>query len=122
MLALHQELVHAFEAPAGKEVQDIDPLGNVVHLDPARPTRNHWGFSLDGIKAVKELESSARRGAAGYAGVPRLRAEEDPFRDLGADVQRARSLAGGRGGRGGGGGGWRGGEGRGRGGFGAGFS
>ncbi|KAF2171089.1 hypothetical protein M409DRAFT_51310 [Zasmidium cellare ATCC 36951] len=104
--SLKDDLLHALSGPApAAQVQDIDPLGNIIHANPALATRNPWGFSLQGVKKIKELESSARRGA-GYAGVPPLRAELNPFSSrAGGDVRRAQDLAsrGGRGGRGGGG-------------------
>ncbi|KAK4501846.1 hypothetical protein PRZ48_007655 [Zasmidium cellare] len=100
---LVDDALRALRGPAtAAEVQDIDPLGNIVHRDPARATRNPSGFSLEGVNNIREAESAAR--PSGYAGVSPLPPQEDPFRaPVGADVQRARQMAaaGGRGGRGG---------------------
>lgn len=69
-----------------EEVQDIDALGNIIWKDPDRPTRNLWGFTLDGIDKRKEL---ARQFAAAANG-PGDRGPGVPMNDA---VERARALA-----------------------------
>ena len=41
------------------EVKDVDALGNIVWKDPNRPTRNHWGFSYEGLAKKKASEQMA---------------------------------------------------------------
>lgn len=89
VLSLYDEVMRCFDkyTPA-EDVQDVDALGNIIWKDPERPTRNYWGFTLDGIDKRKELAArfattigpnEGRRGGNGYL-------EDDP-------VQRRRALA-----------------------------
>lgn len=127
VLNLYTDILHCYDKyTAGEDVQDIDACGNVIWEDPERPTRNYWGFTVDGIEKRRELARGFEEGAVGYEGLG--------GREMGVDdaVERARRLAMERtngggigGGRGRGGdrrefragerGGWRGGRGRGRG-------
>lgn len=107
VLNLYTEVFRCYDKYTNPdEVQDVDALGNVIWKDPERPTRNYWGFTLDGIERKRELASKFEESATGY---------ETRVNDA---VARARALAGGqgRGGMGGGRGcmgrgGWRGGRG-----------
>ncbi|EMC94100.1 hypothetical protein BAUCODRAFT_141483 [Baudoinia panamericana UAMH 10762] len=107
--ALHGEILRAFDKYTNAEdVQDVDALGNVLWKDPDRPTRNYWGWSLDGIDRMKAVAKRDKDAAIGYADVP-IR----PMQEANAEVDRARAMASERGGgraRGGGRPGWRGGR------------
>ena len=48
------------------DVQDVDALGNIIWKDPERPTRNYWGFTIDGIDKRKELAREFAASATGY--------------------------------------------------------
>ncbi|SMQ53527.1 unnamed protein product [Zymoseptoria tritici ST99CH_3D7] len=92
---LHKEILHVFDDftdPA--EVLDIDPLGNKVWKDPERPTRNYWGFTLDGREKAKAVRKKFREEAIGYEGVPWL--QDDPAEAKHSAIERARALAAGR--------------------------
>ena len=39
------------------KIKDVDALGNVIWKDPARPTRNYWGFDISKIEVKKEVMS-----------------------------------------------------------------
>ncbi|TKA83594.1 hypothetical protein B0A55_00402 [Friedmanniomyces simplex] len=113
---LHREMLHAFDKFTDpEEVQDIDALGNIIFRDPDRPTRNYWGWSLDGVSKMKEMSRYHQDRASGYDDLGNGRLS-DPMDQVNAAVDRARSLAaeraGGMRGRGGGHGGrgWRGGR------------
>ena len=92
---LYNEVIHSYDKYTNAdEVQDVDALGNIVWKDPDRPTRNYWGFTLDGFDKRKELAKESAASAKGYGdfGQPRgagLRVNHD--------VERARALAGERG-------------------------
>lgn len=111
VLNLYNELIRCYDKYTNPdEVQDVDALGNIIWKDPERPTRNYWGFTLDGIDRKKELAQRFEDNATGYDTYGQHGRVNDA-------VERARALAGGRGrgigsGRGGmGRGGWRGGRG-----------
>ena len=89
---LYDEVLRCYDkyTNAG-DVQDVDALGNIVWKDPDRPTRNYWGFTLDGIERRREL-------AAKFA----EQTGRDSGRQINSAVERAKALAAGRG-RGGGG-------------------
>ena len=84
--SLYEEVVRCYDkyTPAD-EVQDIDALGNVIWKDPERPTRNYWGFTLDGIDKRKDL-------AARFAGSVGQRSGDEGY-GVNAAVERARALA-----------------------------
>ena len=109
VLNLYNEVIRCYDKYTNPdEVQDVDALGNVIWKDPERPTRNYWGFTLDGIERRKELARRFEESATSYdGGQPGVRVNDA--------VERARQLAGGMGGagRGRGMGGGRGGMGRG---------
>ncbi|KAK5120847.1 hypothetical protein LTR85_005914 [Meristemomyces frigidus] len=87
---LHSEMLHAFDKYTNADdVQDIDAMGNIIYKDPERPTRNYWGWSLDGIEKRKELAKHFQQRTTGYADilVPRRAGAMD------ADVERARRMA-----------------------------
>ncbi|TKA38271.1 hypothetical protein B0A54_09211 [Friedmanniomyces endolithicus] len=90
---LHKEILHAFDKFTDPEdVKDIDALGNVIFKDPARPTRNYWGWSLDGVSKMKDVSKYHQENASGYADVGNGRLS-DPMDQVNAAVDRARSLA-----------------------------
>jgi len=90
---LHKEMLHAFDKFTDPEdVQDIDALGNVVFKDPGRPTRNYWGWSLDGVSKMKQVSKYHQENASGYGDVGNGRMS-DPMDQVNAAVDRARSLA-----------------------------
>ncbi|KAK1070685.1 hypothetical protein LTR12_000073 [Friedmanniomyces endolithicus] len=90
---LHKEMLHAFDKFTDPEdVKDIDALGNVIFKDPARPTRNYWGWSLDGVSKMKDVSKYHQENASGYADVGNGRMS-DPMDQVNAAVDRARSLA-----------------------------
>ncbi|TKA46654.1 hypothetical protein B0A54_02487 [Friedmanniomyces endolithicus] len=90
---LHQEMLHAFDKFTDPEdVQDIDALGNVIFKDPGRPTRNYWGWSLDGVSKMKQVSKYHQENASGYGDVGNGRMS-DPMDQVNAAVDRARSLA-----------------------------
>ncbi|KAK5142439.1 hypothetical protein LTR32_005210 [Rachicladosporium monterosium] len=90
---LHQEMLHAFDKFTDPEdVQDIDALGNVIFKDPGRPTRNYWGWSLDGVSKMKQVSKYHQGNASGYGDVGNGRMS-DPMDQVNAAVDRARSLA-----------------------------
>jgi hypothetical protein len=111
VMNLYNEVIRCYDKYTNPdEVQDVDALGNIIWKDPERPTRNYWGFTLDGIERRKELAQRFEENATGYDGYGQQ------GRRVNDAVERARALAGGRGrgmgGRGGmGRGGWRGGRG-----------
>ncbi|RMZ07364.1 hypothetical protein D0864_02009 [Hortaea werneckii] len=71
---LHQTMLCAFEKQTkADDVQDIDPLGNIIWKDSERPTRNYWGWSLDRIDKRKRLARELQRKAIGYADIPKPR-------------------------------------------------
>ncbi|KAI6897744.1 hypothetical protein KC334_g10134, partial [Hortaea werneckii] len=71
---LHQTMLCAFEKQTkADDVQDIDPLGNIIWKDSERPTRNYWGWSLDRIDKRKRLAKELQRKAIGYADIPKPR-------------------------------------------------
>jgi hypothetical protein len=110
VLNLYNEVLRCYDKYTNPdEVQDVDALGNIIWKDPERPTRNYWGFTLDGIERKKELALKFEENATGYDGYGQFGRVNDA-------VARARALADGQGrgmgGRGGmGRGGWRGGRG-----------
>lgn len=108
VLDIFDEVVRCYDkyTPA-HEVQDIDALGNIIWKDPERPTRNYWGFTLDGIDKRKELAAHFAESTAGTNGYDQMEAQD--YR-MGNAVERARALAAERGRGGGFGGGWRGGR------------
>ncbi|KAK0309822.1 hypothetical protein LTR01_004019 [Friedmanniomyces endolithicus] len=90
---LHKEILHAFDKFTDPEdVKDIDALGNVIFKDPARPTRNYWGWSLDGVSKMKDVSKYHQENASDYADVGNGRLS-DPMDQVNAAVDRARSLA-----------------------------
>ncbi|WPG98566.1 Hypothetical protein R9X50_00135800 [Acrodontium crateriforme] len=102
---LYSEAIHCFDQHTNSdEVLDVDALGNITWKDPDRPTRNYWGFTLDGVQKRKELGDKFAESAGGYDDVaPQHPGGSAPF-DGGA-AARGRSLAGatrggGRGGHG----------------------
>jgi hypothetical protein len=116
---LHKEMLHCFDPHTKSEdVQDVDPLGNKVWKDPERPTRNYWGFTLEGIEKMQKNREELRKSNFGYGGVEPVQQPPQAAADVNAAVARARELAAsrgfgdrggrGRGGRGGRGGGFRG--------------
>lgn len=106
-----KEMLRQFEPTNADEVQDINDLGNKVWKDPERPTRNYWGFSEEGLAAMKTNREAEKNHATGYGDVP---LPERPRVVRSNEIERARELAArSRGG----GGGERGRGGRGRGGF-----
>ncbi|KAK5116138.1 hypothetical protein LTR62_008464 [Meristemomyces frigidus] len=91
--ALHREMLLQFTKytnPA--EVQDIDALGNVIYKDHSRPTRNYWGWSLEGLPKMKEQREMDEANARGYADLGLGGGRMD-------SVGRARELAASGGGR-----------------------
>ena len=111
---LYTELIHCYDKYTNAdEVQDIDALGNIIWKDPERPTRNYWGFTLDGIEKRKVLAEQFVESANGYDDYGRGSRSMQRVDDA---VERARILAAERGGgvgRGRGGmarAGWRGGR------------
>ncbi|RMX83850.1 hypothetical protein D0869_05002 [Hortaea werneckii] len=71
---LHQTMLCAFDKQTkADDVQDIDPLGNIIWKDSERPTRNYWGWSLDRINKRKRLAKELQRKAIGYADIPKPR-------------------------------------------------
>lgn len=70
------------------DVQDIDSLGNVIWKDADRPTRNYWGWTIDGLEARKDLATHFAKEARGYEDLP-------PVRSAGVNsaVERAKALA-----------------------------
>ena len=115
VLNLYNEVIRCYDKyTIPDEVQDVDALGNIIWKDPERPTRNYWGFTLDGIDRKKELAEKFAEAASDYDGYGQ------PYVRVNDAVERARALAEARGrgrgmgpGRGGmgRGGGWRGGRG-----------
>ncbi|KAK5694586.1 hypothetical protein LTR97_009176 [Elasticomyces elasticus] len=90
---LHKEMLHAFDKFTDPEdVQDIDALGNVIFRDIDRPTRNYWGWSLDGVGKMKEISRFHEEKATGYGDMGNGRMS-DPMDQVNAAVDRARSLA-----------------------------
>ena len=77
------------------EVQDIDALGNIIWKDPERPTRNYWGFTLDGIEKKKELAERFAEKTYGYDEYGQPFGSTQRVNDA---VERARALATERGG------------------------
>lgn len=69
-----------------EEVQDIDALGNIIWKDADRPTRNLWGFTLDGIDKRKEL-------ARQFAAATNSSSDREPGVPVNDAVERARALA-----------------------------
>ena len=110
VLNLYNETIRCYDKYTNPdEVQDVDALGNIIWRDPERPTRNYWGFTLDGIDRKKELAQKFEENATGYDTYGQHGRVNDA-------VARARALADGQGrGMGGRGGmvrgGWRGGRG-----------
>ena len=97
--SLHKEMLHALDKSIDHDsVQDIDALGNIIYKDPDRPTRNYWGFSLDGVGKMKQMASHFQEKATGYADVvmDRPPPPPPPFRQHAA-AERGRSQAAGRG-------------------------
>ena len=114
VLNLYNEFIRCYDKYTNPdEVQDVDALGNIIWKDPERPTRNYWGFTLDGIDRKKELAEKFAETASSYDGYGQ------PYGRVNDAVERARALAEARGrgrgmgpGRGGmGKAGWRGGRG-----------
>lgn len=91
MRNLYNEVIHCFDKyTKAEEVQDIDALGNIIWKDPERPTRNYWGFTLDGIDKRKELAERFAETANGYDQFG------EPFESgqrVNDAVERARALA-----------------------------
>lgn len=93
---LKQEVTNLFEGMVRchekytdpNDVQEIDALGNVVWKDAERPTRNYWGWVVDGIEARKDLAAHFANEARGYEDLP-------PVRSAGVNsaVERAKALA-----------------------------
>lgn len=53
---MYDEVIHCYDKYTNpEEVQDVDAMGNIIWKDPDRPTRNYWGFTLDGIDKRKQL-------------------------------------------------------------------
>ena len=114
MTNLYNEVVRCYDKYTNAdEVHDVDALGNIIWKDPERPTRNYWGFTLDGIEKRKELADYFAETANGYDDYGQ---SFEPTQRVDHAVDRARALAAERGrgmgrGRGGGGrSGWRGGR------------
>lgn len=109
-----KEMFQQYSPIDAEDIQDIDDLGCIVWKDPERPTRNYWGFSDEGLAAMKTNQKAEREKktavAMEYEDLDRPRATRT------TEIERARDLAtrgrGGSGGRGGRGrGGYRGGRG-----------
>lgn len=87
---LHSEMLHAFDKYTNADdVQDIDAMGNIIWKDAERPTRNYWGWSLDGVQKRKQLEKHFQGKGIGYADIPVPRRPAA----LDGDVERARRIA-----------------------------
>ena len=87
--ALYKDMVRCHEKfTDADDVQDVDALGNVVWKDADRPTRNYWGWTLDGIDTRRDLAVQFAEDARGYADLP-------PVRPAGVNsaVERAKALA-----------------------------
>ena len=112
VLNLYNEVLRCYDKYTNPdEVQDVDALGNIIWKDPERPTRNYWGFTLEGIERKRELAVKFEEAAVGYDGFGQQgRVNEAVQRAQMLASARARGM-GGRGGMGRGGGGWRGGRG-----------
>lgn len=70
------------------DIQDVDALGNVLWKDADRPTRNYWGWTLDGIESRKELAAKFADEASGYGDLPAIRPA-----GVNSAVERAKALA-----------------------------
>lgn len=114
VLTLYDEVVKCFDkySPVD-EVQDVDALGNIIWKDPERPTRNYWGFTLDGIDRRKELAArfastigpnEGGRSGNGYGDQDSVQRARVLAADRGRGMARGRGLS--MGGRPG----WRGGR------------
>lgn len=71
-------------------MQDIDALGNIIWKDPDRPTRNYWGFTIDGIDKKKALAEHFAKTASAH---DQYGQSYDAQQSVNDAVERARSLA-----------------------------
>lgn len=91
------DMLHAFDPfTDAKAVLDIDPLGNKVWKDPERATRNHYGFTLDGVHKMEAQREKFAKEAIGYDVMPSI--PGGPRGGRGGGYQGRGGLRGGRGG------------------------
>lgn len=94
--ALFEDMVRCSEKHTNPDdVQDVDALGNVIWKDADRPTRNYWGWTLEGIDMRRELATRFAAEAKGYADLPATRPA-----GVNSAVERAKALAAGQNGGG----------------------
>ena len=90
VLSLYNEVLRCYDHTNAEEVHDVDALGNIIWKDPERPTRNYWGFTLDGVDRRKELAEYFAETANGYDDYGQGFGETQRVTDA---VERARLLA-----------------------------
>ena len=63
-------MIHSYDKYTNaSDVQDVDAAGHIIWKDTERPTRNYWGFTVDGIDRRKDLSKQFEQQAQGYAGL-----------------------------------------------------